>query len=130
MEALKTTVMSMNRATLSLVAMCAVVVLLSLAGLLWAVLAGIALTLDGILLVLTCLTMGGVFSLMLLLLIKEHNWHRYLFKAKPSSDAANPSAPPTTTPPSSRATPPAGSTSPRPAPPRPPDPDSSSGEGN
>lgn len=130
MEALKTTAMSMSRATLSLVAVCAVIILFSIAGLIWAVVVGIALTLDGLLLIFTCLTMGGVFSLMLLLLIKEHNWHKYLFKTKSSWETANPSAPPTASPAPSLAPPQAGSPSAKPTSPPPSAPNSRSGEGN
>jgi len=82
----------MTRATLSLIALCAVVILLSIVGLVWAVLVGIALTLDGLLLILTCLTMGGVFFLMLLMLAKEHGWIRFASK-KPAGSAPPPSGP-------------------------------------
>lgn len=120
----------MTRATLSLVALCAVIILLSVVGLVWAVLVGIALTLDGLLLILTCLTMGGVFSLMLLLLVREHNWHKSLFKSKASAETANPPAPPAAAPAASHAPPQAGSPSAKPALPRPSDPNAPSGEGN
>ena len=53
--------------SLSVVALCA-------AGLAWAVLSGQLLTLDGILLSLICLTMGGVFSGMLLWQAVSAGW--------------------------------------------------------
>ena len=105
-----TTTMSLTRSTLWLVALCAIVILLSLAGLVWAILVGMALTLDGLLLIFTCLTMGGVFFLMLLWLAKEHGWIKFPSKKaaasapvkSPTNPAAtSPAAPKSSTPPSS-----------------------------
>jgi len=89
-----TTTMSLTRSTLSLVALCAIVILLSLAGLVWAILVGMALTLDGLLLIFTCLTLGGIFFLMLLMLAKEHGWIKLPSKkAAASAPAKSPAAP-------------------------------------
>ena len=94
-----TTTMSLTRSTLWLVALCAIVILLSLAGLVWAILVGMALTLDGLLLIFTCLTMGGVFFLMLLMLAKEHGWIKLPSKkAAASAPAKSPAAPAATSP--------------------------------
>ncbi len=61
------TAASMNRKqeSLMLMAMCLSVIMLCLAGLGWAVMSGQLLTLDGILLSMICLAMGGIFTLML-----------------------------------------------------------------
>lgn len=59
---------------MGLAAICAAVVLLSIAGIAACFVARIALNIDGIMLLLACLTMGGLFSLMLFLLAKQENW--------------------------------------------------------
>jgi hypothetical protein len=69
--------MSAPRAVLSLVVICAVIVLLSVLGLVWAVGAGLLypqIQLDGLLLIMVCLMMGGIFSLMLLRMAREYGW--------------------------------------------------------
>ena len=69
--------MSTPRGVLSLAIVCAVIVLLSVLGLLWAIGAGLLypqIQLDGLLLVMICLMMGGVFSLMLLRMALEYGW--------------------------------------------------------
>ena len=109
-----TTTMSLTRSTLSLVALCAIVMLLSLAGLVWAILVGMALTLDGLLLIFTCLTMGGVFFLMLLWLAKEHGWVKFPSKkAAASAPVKSPAAPAATSPAASPASTPAAPASPK-----------------
>jgi hypothetical protein len=55
---------------LALAGICAVAVLLSLAGLASVFFTGMGLSLDAIFLVLVCLMMGGLFTLMLLLQLK------------------------------------------------------------
>ena len=98
-----TTTMSLTRSTLWLVALCAIVILLSLAGLVWAILVGMALTLDGLLLIFTCLTMGGLFFLMLLWLAKEHGWIKFPSKkAAASAPVKSPAAPAATSPAASK----------------------------
>jgi len=57
-----------------LIAICAVVVLLAVAGLVWTFATGLEFNIDGLLMLAVCLMMGGVFSLMLLLLVKEAGW--------------------------------------------------------
>ena len=66
--------MDAKQESLILAGMCLVVILLCLGGLAWAVVSGQLLTLDGILLVLTCLLIGGIFTLMLGLLAHSQGW--------------------------------------------------------
>lgn len=99
--------MPITRSSLSLVALCAIVILLSLGGLAWAIIAGIALTLDGLLLVFTCLLMAGIFFLMLLILAKEHGWIRLPSKKAAAAPAKSVGAP-AAAPPSGATSPPAG----------------------
>ncbi len=78
--------MSAPRDVLILAALCAVIVLLSLLGLVWAFAAGLLyphILLDGLLLVMICLMMAGIFSLMLLLLAKEAGWLPFGRKSSP-----------------------------------------------
>ena len=86
---------------LGLAAICAVVVLLSVAGLAWGFLTGLGLSLDGLLLLLVCLMMGGIFSLMLLMIAKEAGWlarlplpRRKRAAAEAPAPAGNPANPP------------------------------------
>jgi len=123
--------MSLTRSTLSLVALCAIVILLSLAGLVWAILVGMALTLDGLLLIFTCLTMGGVFFLMLLMLPKEHGWIKFPSKkAAASAPVKSPAAPAATSPAASPAGTPAAPASPKASYSSPSGSSAPSGEGN
>ena len=69
--------MSAQREVLTLAAICAVIVLLSLLGLVWAFAAGLLyphILLDGLLLVMICLMMAGIFSLLLLQVAKQAGW--------------------------------------------------------
>ncbi len=66
--------MSLARGILGLVAVCAVVVVLSVAGLVWAFATDLAFSMDGLLLILICLSMGGIFALMLLWIAKDAGW--------------------------------------------------------
>ncbi len=92
--------MSLQRGILGLVAVCASIVLLSILGVVWAFTSGLLyphILLDGLLLLLVCLLMGGVFALMLFLIAKEEGWlARLPFPRKksaaqvPAVSAANP----------------------------------------
>jgi uncharacterized Tic20 family protein len=66
--------MKAARGVLALVAICLIIVALSLAGAIADFVNHIALDIDGILLLLTCLMMGGLFSLMLFLIAREQGW--------------------------------------------------------
>jgi hypothetical protein len=89
--------MSVSRGILGLVAVCAVIVLLALAGLVLAFATQLEFSIDGLLLLAVCLMMGGIFSLMLLLLAKEAGWLAWLPfpRKKPAAQAAaaNPARP-------------------------------------
>jgi hypothetical protein len=63
-----------SRTSLGLAAICVAVILLSIAGIAAGFVTRIELNIDGILLLLVCLTMGGLFSLMLFLLAKQEGW--------------------------------------------------------
>ncbi len=84
--------MSIPRDVLSLVTMCAVVIVLSLAGLA-AFLTGLVSSMDGLLLLLICLMMAGVFGGMLFQIAKEEGWLPARRRKQDSSAAApaNPS---------------------------------------
>ncbi len=83
-----------------LAAVCVIVVVFSIAGLVWAFFAGLIyphILLDGLLLVLVCLLMGGIFSLMLFQLAKAEGWlARLPFPRKKAQTqaAASPADPP------------------------------------
>jgi hypothetical protein len=66
--------MTTQRGILGLVGICVLIVLLSAAGLASVVLTHLDLSLDGLLLIMTCLMMGGLFLLMLALIAKEQGW--------------------------------------------------------
>ena len=66
--------MTVRRDILELVLICVVVLLLAVAGLVWTFLTGLEFDIDGLLLLLVCLLMGGLFSLMLLMIAKEAGW--------------------------------------------------------
>ncbi|HEX2711594.1 MAG TPA: hypothetical protein VHM88_05135, partial [Candidatus Acidoferrales bacterium] len=70
--------MSMIRGILGLAAICAVIVVLALVGLTWDFRTGLEFNIDGLLLLLVCLMMGGLFSLMLLLIAKDAGWLAWL----------------------------------------------------
>ncbi len=82
--------MSAQRAILGLVAVCAVIVLLSLAGLVAGFVTRLEFNIDGLLLLSVCLLMGGVFSIMLFLMAREYGWldHLPLLRRKRAADAA------------------------------------------
>ncbi len=91
--------MSLMRGILGLIAICAVIVALALAGLAWDFLTGLEFDIDGLLLLLICLMMGGLFSLMLLLIAKQAGWLARLpfprKKAAAEAEAAVPATNPT-----------------------------------
>lgn len=69
--------MNPKREQVVLAGLCLLVMLLSLAGLVWAFLTGLLyphLNMDGLLLVLICLTMAGVFKLMFFSVAKSAGW--------------------------------------------------------
>ena len=66
--------MTTQRGILGLVGICVLIVLLSAAGLASVVITHLDLSLDGLLLIMTCLMMGGLFLLMLALIAKEQGW--------------------------------------------------------
>ena len=83
--------MTTQRGILGLVGICVLIVLLSVAGLASAFLTHLDLSLDGLLLIMTCLMMGGLFLLMLALIAKEQGWLPGGHK-KESSEAPAPQA--------------------------------------
>ena len=89
--------MNSKRESLILALICLVVVLLSLGGLVYGVISGlifardVPFTLDGILLALVCLMMGGIFSLMLLVLALKEGWVKLPGK-KTQAEPATPAA--------------------------------------
>jgi hypothetical protein len=83
--------MTTQRGILGLVGICVLIVLLSVAGLASVVLTHLDLSLDGLLLTMTCLMMGGLFLLMLGLIAKEQGWLPGGHK-KESSEAPAPQA--------------------------------------
>lgn len=68
--------MNLSRPVLTLLAVCAALILLSVLGIVFdfTTLMAFHPDLDGILLLFVCLIMGGLFSLMLFLLAKEEGW--------------------------------------------------------
>jgi hypothetical protein len=68
--------MSLSRPLLSLVAICAVLILFSLIGLVFdfTTLMKFHIDLDGLLLLCVCLMLGGMFSLTLFLVAKDQGW--------------------------------------------------------
>ena len=63
-----------RREDVSLLAVCAIFLLLSLAGLAAAFLTRLVTNIDGLLLIVICLMMGGLFSLMLFGIAKDAGW--------------------------------------------------------
>ena len=86
--------MPIRRESLGLLAICVLFVVLSLAGLAAAFLTRLTTNVDGLLLIIICLMMGGLFSLTLLQLAKEQGWlpSRKKKQADPAAPAANPAA--------------------------------------
>ncbi len=86
--------MSVPRDILVLVAICAVIVVLALAGLVGAFATRLEFNIDGLLLLVVCLMMGGIFTLMLLLLAKEAGWLAWLPFPRKKAAAGAPAATP------------------------------------
>jgi len=63
--------MEPKKEALVLAGMCGAAVVLSVAGLAWVLMGGLGLSMDAILLLLTCLAMGGLFSLLLVWELKS-----------------------------------------------------------
>lgn len=80
--------MKLVHGMLALAAICLVIIALSVAGVVFNFTSHLGLDMDGILLLLTCLTMGGLFALMLLLIAKEQGWLPSRKKESPSASAA------------------------------------------
>jgi hypothetical protein len=74
---------------MALALICAVVILLSIAGIAATFLTRLELNVDGILLLLSSLVMGGVFSLMLFLLAREEGWLPARKKQEAPADTAH-----------------------------------------
>lgn len=62
--------MNRRQESLLLIALCAVLIALSAGGAVWTVASGVLFDIDGLMLLLTCLAMGGVFSLLLFLQLR------------------------------------------------------------
>ena len=73
--------MSVSRGILGLIGICAVIALLSLLGVVWAFVSGLLyphILLDGLLLVLICLMMGGIFTVMLFVIARDYGLFEHL----------------------------------------------------
>lgn len=65
---------SAEREGIGLVAYCAIIIVLAVAGFVAAFLTRLVTSVDGLLLLMICLMMGGLFSLMLLLTARDEGW--------------------------------------------------------
>ncbi len=81
--------MSIKQGVLGLVAICMFVIVLSIAGLVSDFATRLEFNIDGLLLLLVCLLMGGIFSLMLLLVAREQGWLDWIafLRKKPVTEA-------------------------------------------
>ncbi len=79
------------REVLGLVVVCVLLILFAVAGLVWDFATGLELNIDGLLLLLVCLMIGGLFTLMLFLMAKEMGW--LLSRRKSAEGTANPAKP-------------------------------------
>lgn len=84
------TAMNVKQQYMLYAASCVFVLLLCLLGIVWTFVGRLYRDLDGIMLLLTCLSLGGVFQLMLLYVAKEAGWIK--FPSKKKTDAAKPAA--------------------------------------
>lgn len=66
--------MKASHAILGLAAVCLIIILLSFIGVIADFATHIALNIDGLLLLATCLMMGGLFTLMLFLIAQDQGW--------------------------------------------------------
>jgi hypothetical protein len=85
--------MPSEREGIGLVAYCAIIIVLSLAGLVAAFLTRLVTSVDGLLLLMICLLMGGLFSLMLFLTARDEGWLPKGHKTTKSSAAPSAAAP-------------------------------------
>ncbi len=85
--------MSVPRGIPVLVAICLVVILLSALGIFSDFATRLAFDIDGLLLLAVCLMMGGIFTLMLLLIAKDAGWVKFpRKKAEAAGNKPNPGA--------------------------------------
>ncbi len=110
--------MKLLHGVIGLAAICAIVVALSLLGLVGDFLTGLIgahITMDGLLLAMICLLMGGLFTLMLVLIARDAGWLDWLpaLRKKATSEApvASPTKPAASAPAAQPANPSAGSPS-------------------
>jgi hypothetical protein len=83
--------MTKQQGVVGLLGMCAVVLVLSVAGLASDFVTHLVGNIDGLLLLMICLMMGGLFSLMLFQMAREESWLPSLHKKQSAgSSAANP----------------------------------------
>jgi Na+-transporting methylmalonyl-CoA/oxaloacetate decarboxylase gamma subunit len=86
--------MTKTHGVLGLVGICLLIVLLSAAGLVSDFLTRLGLDLDGLLLILSCLLMGALFLIMLVVIAKEQGWLPQRHKKEPApAPAPKPAAP-------------------------------------
>ncbi len=81
--------MSVQRGILGIVAVCLVVILLSALGLVSGLATRLEFNIDGLLLLAVCLMMGGIFTLMLLLIAKDAGWVKFPHRKSGAQPAAN-----------------------------------------
>ena len=110
--------MKLFHVVIGLAAICAIVVALSLLGLVGDFMTGLIgahITMDGLLLALICLLMGGLFTLMLVLIARDAGWLDWLpvlrKKAASEGTVANPAKPAVAAPAAQPVNPSAGSPS-------------------
>src|SRR5713226_7574475 len=83
--------MSQRNATLGLVGICVLIILLSFGGLAWDFATHLEYNIDGLLLILICLIMGGVFTLMLAMIA---GWLPQFGKKSAPAESKTPTAAP------------------------------------
>lgn len=86
--------MSARRAILGLVAVCAVIVVLSIVGFVADFATRLEFNIDGLLLLAVCLMMGGIFAVMLFLMAKDYGWLEPLRFLRKKSAAGAPAGNP------------------------------------
>jgi hypothetical protein len=75
------------------VAYCAIMIVLAVAGVVAAFLTRLVTSVDGLLLLMICLMMGGLFSLMLFLTARDEGWLPARHKKSKSPAESSPAAP-------------------------------------
>ncbi len=83
--------MKLVHGVVGLALICVVIIAVSVAGTVFDFTSHLGLDMDGILLLLTCLMMGGLFALMFLLIAREQGWLPSR-KKEPTASPANPAA--------------------------------------